>query len=122
MEHVLPRQRRPPGVSAAAVSTSRSLSPSVRHLFDDMWRMGYGTIRGARVRDGDLLLDPPYIPVRKARLSEEPWSRCGSAHADYALKREHIRFLEELTAIGSGVVDVKVVKGLPIDLDIHEQP
>ena len=122
MEHLLPKQRRPPGVSAGAVPTSRSLSPNLRHVFDDMWRMGYGTIRGIHVRDGDLLLDPLFLPVRKVRLSEEAWPRQKSAQADYALKREHIRFLEEITAISTGVVDVKFVKGLPVDLDIYEQP
>jgi len=118
MEQLLPRQLRPPGASAAAVPKSRSLSPNLRYIFDYMWRMGYGTIRGLHVRDGDLLLDPPFHPVRKARLSEDAWPRCKSAHPDYALKREHIRFSEEI----AGVVDIKVVKGLPVDLDIHEQP
>jgi hypothetical protein len=84
--------------------------------------MGYGTLRGVHVRDRDVLLDPPYIPVRKARLSEEAWSCCRSANADYALKREHIRFLEEIANIGSGVIDIKFVKGLPLDLEIHRQP
>lgn len=122
MEHVLPRQRRPPGAGAAAVPTSRSLSPNLHYIFDYMWRMGYGTIRGLHVRDGDLLLDPPFLPVRKARLSEEAWPRRKSANADYPLKREHIRFHEELVAFGTGVVNVKVVSGMPVNLDLYEQP
>ncbi|MBU4399171.1 MAG: hypothetical protein KKE86_07530 [Planctomycetes bacterium] len=91
-------------------------------MFDYMWRMGYGIIRGIHVRDGDPQLTPPFFPVRKARLSEEAWSRRESANADYQLTREHIRLQEELAALGTGVVDVKVVSGVPVDLDLHEQP
>ncbi len=111
-------RRRPPGSDA----TARSLSPNLLHLFHRMWRMGYGTIRGVHFRDGDPLLDPPFLPVRKARLTEAAWPCRESAPADFALKREHVRFLEELAATGTGVVDIKVVKGLPADLDIYEQP
>jgi hypothetical protein len=111
-------RRRPPGADANA----RSLSPHLRHLFHRIWRMGYGTIRGVHFRDGDPLSDPPFHPVRKARLSEEAWPRRESATADFALKREHLRFIEELAAAGTGVVDIKVVNGLPVDLEIHEQP
>lgn len=106
---------------AKAGTTAESLSPNLRYVFHYMWRMGYGMIRGLPFRDGDPLLDPPFHPVRKARLTEEPWSRRESVPADFVLKREHIRFLEELAATGTGVVDVKVVNGLPVDLDIHEQ-
>lgn len=122
MEYSLPKQRRPPGASAVAAPTSQSLSPNVRHLFDCMWHMGYGTIRGIHVRDSDLLLDPPFFLVRKARLSGGSWPRRANANADYALSREHVRFLEEVTAIGTCVIDVKVHDGLPVDLDIHGQP
>lgn len=122
MEHVLSRQRRSPGVGAVAVPTSRSLSPNLRYIFDYMWCMGYGIIRGIHVCDGDPQLTPPFFPVRKARLSEEAWSRRESTNADYQLTREHIRFQEELAALGTGVVDVKVVAGMPVDLDLHEQP
>ena len=122
MKHLLAKQRCPPRVIAGAVPTSRSLSPNLRHVFNDMWRMGYGTIRGIHVRDGNPLLSPPYSPVRKARLSEEAWSCRESANAGYQLKREHVRFQEELAALGTGVVDVKVISGVPVDLDLHEQP
>ena len=122
MEHLLARQRRPPRAIAVAVPTSWSLSPNLRHLFDDMWRMRYGMIRGIHVRDGNPLLNPPYFPIRKARLSEKAWSCRNSANADYQLTREHVRFQEELAALGTGVVDVKIVAGVPVELDLHEQP
>jgi len=113
----LPDSRRGPPPDA----TAGSLSPNLRHLFHVAWRMGYGTIRGVYFRDGDPLLAPPFQLVRKARLTQEAWSHRDSAPAEYALRREHVRFMQELATTGTGVVDIKVVNGLPVDLDIHEQ-
>ena len=101
--------------------SSRSLSPNLRQLFQQLWRTGFGTFRGVHFRDGDPLFDPPFHVVRKARTTEQAWPHRGSLAAEFTLKREHIRFIEELVAAGNGVVDIKVVKGLPVDLDIHEQ-
>ena len=109
----------PPGFCA----TAGSLSPNLRRLLDRMWQLGYGTVRGLHVRAGDPLFDPPPLVVRTVRLSEAGPPRHKSAKADYSLKREQIAFQRELAAIDSGVIDiVKVHGGLPVGLDIHEQP
>ena len=79
--------------------------------------------RGLHVRAGDPLFDPPPLVVRTVRLSEAGPSCRNAANADYALKREQIAFQRELAAIDTGVIDViKVHDGLPVGLDIHEQP
>lgn len=106
-----------------ASATAGSLSPNLRRLLDRMWRLGYGTIRGLHVRAGDPLFDPPPLVVRSLRLSG-----CGAtcrerASGDYSLKGEQIAFQRELATIGTGVIDVvKVHDGLPVGLEIREQP
>jgi hypothetical protein len=83
--------------------------------------MGYGTIRGLHVRDGDPLVDPPFAAVRSVRLSSSGASQIDTRRVEFSLKAEHIRFQQELASIGDGVIDVvKVHDGLPVGLEIHE--
>lgn len=96
-------------------------SPNVRSAFRRMWRMGYGTFRGVHVRDGDLAPDPPYAVIRTVRFPEAPVP-C-RADSEVRVKREHLAFAAELKAIGDGFIDViKVHDGLPVGLEISEQP
>lgn len=112
------RRRRQPADALAG-----SLSPNQRRLLERMRRLGYGTIRGLHVRAGDPLFDPPPLIVRAIRLSEVGSSHHESVGAEKALKREQIAFVRELAAVGTGVIDVvKVHDGLPVGLEIHEQP
>jgi hypothetical protein len=94
-------------------------SPNVRYAFQRMWRLGYGTFRGVHVRDGDLQLDTPFRVVRSVRFPDEATTRRDLA----PVKREHFAFQRELKTIGTGVIDViKVHDGLPVGLEIDEQP
>jgi len=111
-------RRRQPGDDAK----SRSQSPNLRRLLHCMRQMGYGTIRGVHFRDGDPLFDPPIDVVRKIRTAEKAWPHRDSVAGEFVLTHEHRRFIAELAATGIGVVDIKVVNGLPVDLDIHERP
>ena len=43
-------------------------SENLRYVFNRMWRMGYGTVRGLHFRDGEPVLDPPFDVVRTVRL------------------------------------------------------
>lgn len=104
-------------------ATAGSLSPNLRRLLDRMWRLGYGTVRELHVRAGDPLFYPPPIVVRTVRLSEAGPPRRNQANADFTLKREQLAFQRELAAIDTGVIDViKVHDGLPVGIDINEQP
>lgn len=104
-------------------TTSGSLSPNLRRLFERMRRLGYGTIHGLHVLAGDPLFNPPPLVVRTVRLSDHVSTSQGTANADYTLKREQIALLRELTAIEAGVIEViKVHDGLPVGLEMHEQP
>lgn len=98
-------------------------SPNVRYAFQRMWRLGYGTFRGVHVRDGDLLLTPTFRVVRTARFPEAATNRHSAVASTVPLKREHVAFQRELAAIGNGVIDlIKVHDGLPVALEINEQP
>jgi hypothetical protein len=109
-------RRRPPGDP-----NGRSLSPNLRPLLQCMRQMGYGTIRGVHFRDGDPLFDPPFDVIRKVRTAEKAWPHRDSVAGVFELTCEHLRFIEELAASRNGIVDIKVVNGLPVDLDIHER-
>lgn len=93
--------------------------PDLRYAFQRMWQLEYGTFRGVHVRDGLILLDPPFRVVRSARFSEAAaQKRSGS----FPPRKEHFAFQRELVAIGDGVIEViKVHDGLPVGLEIDEQ-
>lgn len=116
---VLPLQDRCRPTRADA--TAGSFSPNLRRLFLYMRRIGFGTLRGVHFRDGDPLFDPPFDVIRKVRTAEKAWPHHDSVVGEFVLTREHLRFIEELAASRNGIVDIKVVNGLPVDLDIHEQ-
>lgn len=98
-------------------------SENLRYVFNRMWRMGYGTVRGLHFRDGDPLLDPPFDVVRTVRLPDSSPPRQLVITSHCPPNREHFAFQRELAAIGTGVIDVvKVHDGLPVGLEIHEQP
>ena len=98
-------------------------SENLRYIFARMWRMGYGTVRGLHFRDGEPLLDPPFDVVRTVRLPAASPPRPLAVSLQCPVKREHFAFQQELAAMGTGVIDViKVHDGLPVGLEIHEQP
>lgn len=109
--------RRPPRDDV----NDRSRSPNLRRLLQRMRQMGYGAIRGVHFRDGAPLFDPPFDVIRKVRTAEKAWPHRKPAAEEFVLTNEHLRFIDELAATGSGVVDIKVVNGLPVDLEIHER-
>ena len=112
-----PRRRKKPDATAG------SLSPSLRRLLERMRRLGYGTVRGLHVRAGDPLFSPPFQVVRTVLLPEADAPRRALASGNFVLKREHIAFHRELAGIDNGVIDViKVHDGLPVVLEINEQP
>lgn len=110
-------RRRPPDNDA----NGQSHSPNLHRLFLCMRQLGYGTFRGVHFRDSDPHFDTPFQVIRKIRTAEKAWPHRDSVAADFVLTREHLRFIEELVATGTGVVDIKVVNGLPVDLEIYEQ-
>ncbi len=97
------------------------LSAGMRQLCGAMWHMGYGTVANIHFRDGDLLDEPPFEIIRRARTKENAWPHYDAPSADFIPKHEHFRLVEELKRTGSGTVDIKVVNGLPVDLEIHER-
>jgi hypothetical protein len=110
-------------LSRDGVAFMQQFSPNVRYAFQRMWRLGYGTFRGVHVRDGDIVLDPPFRVVRTAKFPESTTSRRTNGVAEFPLKPEHIAFRNELVSIHEGVIDVaKVHDGVPVVLEIDEQP
>lgn len=101
--------------------SSRSLSRNLQQLFWRIWRLGFGTISGVPFRDGDPAPSSHVRAVRKALLGQRPWPHCDDDAEHFLLKQEHCRFIEELAISNTGMVDIKVMNGLPIALDIHEQ-
>lgn len=95
-----------------------SLSAGMRRLCNVMWRMGYGAVIGVHFHRGDLSDDPPYEIIRRVRTTENFWPHYSAPDADFVPKREHIRLVEELERTGTGTMDIKVVNGLPVDLEI----
>lgn len=97
------------------------LSPAYRGLLESIRQVNFGRIEGLVVRGGEPVLDPPPRVVRAVRLAENARWRPEPAGAPCRLKREQIALVQELAAIGTGVIrTIKVHDGLPVALEIHE--
>lgn len=110
-----PPVRTPPGGVEAG-----SLSPNQRRLLERMRTLGFGTIRGLNVRNGEPLFDPLPVVVRVLRTAEMPPVTNRLSPGSYSPCREQLACLRHLAEIGDGVVDViKVHDGLPVQLEVR---
>ena len=110
-----------PGVflGSSCSSTMDHIPKELQIAFQRMWRLGFGAFHHVHVREGRLVLDPPFRVVRHARFSNARAKPHGSA---LALQKEHLAFQREIVAIGNGVIEVvKIHEGLPVDLEIDER-
>jgi hypothetical protein len=101
--------------------TKCSLSSNQRRLLERMQQLGFGTIRGLHVRNGEPQFDPPFEITRTARLPGNNAARPELALNDFVLKRAQTSFFEELMAINDGIIEqLKVQDGLPVWIEVRE--
>lgn len=106
---------------ARRCDTKCSLSPNQQRLLERMQRLGFGTIRGLHVRNGEPRFDPPFEITRTARLPGNNAARPELALTDFVLKQEQSSFFAELIAINNGIVEqLKVQDGLPVWMEVRE--
>lgn len=112
----------PKGARKTNCAPSNSdLSPAYRGLLESIRQVNFGRIEGLVVRGGEPVLDPPPRVVGAIRLAQRGPSRPESAGAQCHWKREQFALVQELAAIGTGVIrTIKVHDGLPVALEIHE--
>jgi hypothetical protein len=86
-----------------------------------MWTLGFGTIRGLHVRNGDPVFDPPFTIVYTIRLPDDGSDRPLFVPGEFVMNRAQRALQRQLAIIGTGVIDViKVHDGLPVNLEFRE--
>lgn len=98
-----------------------SLTPSQQKLLTEMQRINYGRIEGLVVRAGQPVLEPRPRIIREIKFGGENGPRAESAKADFALKAQVRDLLDQLEALGDGVVPcIEIQRGLPFRMTLEE--
>jgi len=105
----------------SAIPTKSSLSKHKIRLVELMHRISFGRIEGLVVRNGEPVLDPPPRIVREIKFCGENGVRHESAKDDFVLKAQVIELLNQMEAMGEGVVQrLEVKHGLPLIMVVEE--
>ena len=99
-----------------------SLSPARRRLVEAIRELGFGRIEGLIVVGGEPIFEPPPRMVQELRFTRKDSERLWEAENNYALKSQVTEFLERLTSLGNGRIDlITVQNGLPFSLTLEQQ-
>ncbi|MCX5683834.1 MAG: hypothetical protein NT049_09135 [Planctomycetota bacterium] len=117
-EAPLPAEFRAPLAHAAWKS---QLSPSRRWLVEAMQRLGFGSIEGLAILNGEPSPVPPPRLYRIQRLTGLNDDRVEARLEDFQLKDQVLRLFGAFDRIGNGVVQaIEVRDGLPYSLMMEE--
>ena len=97
------------------------LSASRRWLVERMQQLGFGRIKHLVIANGEPVLNPPPRILRHRRFTGPNNSRREAKLENFALKRQVVNLLNELDAIGSGVITALDVRdGLPYGMSMED--
>ncbi len=97
------------------------LRRSEQRLLEMVRRVGYGSLAGIPVRNGQLLLGQKIRTRSRHRLGRQDDSSGRLARADdFKLKRQHWDLICRVRRIIDGVVTIEIQDGLPINLLVDE--
>jgi hypothetical protein len=96
--------------------TKSSLNPSQRQTVDIIEALGFGAIVGLSIRDGLPCYDPEPRIVQTIKLASGPGRQPDRSCADLTLQKEFEQLFDQLTQLGSAVVDIEVQHSLPFKI------
>lgn len=101
--------------------TKASLSPQRQRFVEMLQGLGFGTIYGQHVRDGEPILTPPPRVVREIKFGGDNGPHAMTTAEDFVLKQQVRDFFAQLDAIGTGIIlSLEVKHGLPFRMTIEE--
>ena len=101
--------------------TKASLSRPRARLIERMQRLGFGTIEGLVIRNGEPVLNPAPRFIRDVKFCAENGPRPEAGLENFALKGYVQQFLAHLDAIGNGTIRrLEVKHGLPFRMQVEE--
>lgn len=116
-----PNRKQGPAPQAQVPVEKSSLSPSCAQLVELMQWLGFGTIYGQHVRDGEPIFTPPPRVVREIKFGGDNGPHAMAKSDDFVLKQQVRDFLAQLDAIGTGIIlSLEVKHGLPFRMTIEE--
>ncbi len=86
-----------------------------------MQRIGFGTIEGLIVRDGEPVLDPRLRIIREVKLGAKNGPRAESELDDFVLKAEVVDLFDQFDAFDTEkILKLEVKHGLPFRIQMEE--
>jgi hypothetical protein len=86
-----------------------------------MQSLRFGTIEGLVVCGGEPVIDPPPRIVRDVKFGGENGPRPEAKLNDFALKEQVRDLLDQMDALGNGIIGCLEVKhGLPFRMEVEE--
>ncbi len=111
-----------PSRAKLQAQTKRSLSPARRRLVERMQRLGFGSIEGLVIRNGEPLLRPGVRIISDVKFGAENGPRPEADLDDFVLKKQVRDFLKQLDALGNVTIRrLEVKHGLPFRMEVEEE-
>lgn len=106
----------------AATPSTQTVPGPHRRLIKLMQVIGFGHIEGLHLKEGQPVFDPPPRVVRDHKFGARGNGPASQAVRDnFLLKQQVCELLEQLEAIGDGVVErLEVQNGLPFRMSFAE--
>jgi len=98
--------------------TGRTLTPGQRQVVEIIEALGFGTIQGLSIRDGQPCYDPAPKILKSIKLGSPPERPRASSDTD-TLKKEFANLFDCLSGLCDGTVDIEVQHGLPLRLIVQ---
>ncbi len=114
-----PHRPKLPPLPSVSNRQKQDLSKPQQALVDLMHQLGFGTIHGLVVRDGNPVLSPPPRIFEEVKLDYDgPRSESPAGH-NFVLRQEYVRLFARLDAVQNGEIErIDVQNGLPFRVNI----
>ena len=104
--------------------TKSSLSAPQKRLLEILQKTNFGRVECLSVRNGEPVFDPAPRVVKDVKLgNSDNEARPELESIDFALKREHLDLFENLTKLGTGMIEaIEIRHGLPFRILFEQHP
>jgi hypothetical protein len=98
------------------------LRASERAFLAAILELHFGRFEFVRIADGEVVLEPRPTTIRAVRFGSEEPAESHAPSDEFQLKRQVIKFIEFVRAVGAGEIRCLEVRyGLPVSMEVEDR-